>query len=94
MKYHFSIKGIGTTPAQYNAMPFGRQIEFRRKFEGFKVRALTNHFSQKRSTFAKGLKEFLALYEVDEYLTVDNTAEGYKDDSTQIWYTKKEKKSS
>jgi hypothetical protein len=94
MKHHFSIKNIGTTPSKFNKMPFGQQIEFLRKLEEFKSRALTDHFNQKRSTFTKGLKEFLALNEVGEYLTVDSAAEGYKDDSTQIWYTKKEKKSS
>lgn len=84
--HHFEIKGIGITAKVFNDLPFGRQIEFFRKIEEFKQTAKTNHFGQKRISFAKGLREFRKLYGVTEFYCINRNGPNWKDDSTEIWY--------
>jgi hypothetical protein len=84
--YHFKINGLGITDKEFNALPFGRQIELSKKIREFKLSAKTNHFNAKRISFQKGLKKFLKLYNVSEYFTVNRDGENYKSDSNVIWY--------
>jgi hypothetical protein len=89
MKRHFKIKDLGITAIQFNQLSFGRQIEFIRKIEEFLARpgVKKGYIDQKRKTFEAGLKNFLKLYEVKEYYTVNRNGPNWKDDSTEIWYT-------
>lgn len=85
----FKINDLGITDKQYNAMPFGRQIEYRHKIEEFKAKAQSVHISQKRRTHAAAWKEFKGLYEPEEYYTSYYDEPSYRDDSFQVWYIPK-----
>jgi hypothetical protein len=85
MKYVFKINGI-PADKHYNALPFGRQIEFRAQIEAFKASAKHIHFSCKRTTTAKGVTEFKKLYRPTEWFLIDRDARNYHDDSFEVWY--------
>lgn len=85
----FKIKGM-PSEKEYNAMPFGRQIEYRHQIEDFKATAKIGHVSQKRVSPAKALREFIKLNDVEEYYLIRHTAADYYDDTYQIWYKTKE----
>jgi hypothetical protein len=93
MKYHFNIYGLGIKDKDYNGLVFGRQIDFRHKIADFKAVAKSTHFGKKRMSFAKGLREFKDLYNVDQFFCIDRTAPDWEDDSVEIWYTTKKDKS-
>jgi hypothetical protein len=71
---------------QYNAMPFGRQIEHQRAFEAFRATAKSVHFSAKGKSTKKAFREFKALYLPTQWFMVDSDKPGYHDDSFQVWY--------
>lgn len=89
-RHHFKIASVNVSEKVFNSLPFGRQIEHLKAIQAFKESPDTKstHFNQKGMTFAKGLKAFLALYNVKEYYTIDRNGPEWKDDSTEIWYTK------
>lgn len=86
----FKINGV-IKAKEFNGMSFGRQLEHWRKIQEFQATAKTNWISQKRTPRRKALKEFIDLYEVDQYYFKTFDEPGYKDDTFQIWYTTKEK---
>lgn len=84
----FKIKGFPKV-AEFNAMPFGRQIEWHKKIQEFKAKAKDTHISQKRITNAKAIREFIDLYNVDEYYCEFHDSPDYRDDTFQVWYMEK-----
>ena len=87
-KICLKIKGIPPTK-EFNQLSFGRQLDYRSKISDFKSGAKIDHLATKRQTVAKALKEFIALYNVDEYYFVDNQSSTWHDDSIEIFYTTK-----
>ena len=85
-KIKFKINDLGITDKQYNDLPYGRQIEYRRKFEEFKKRARKVSVSQKRRTHAVAWKEFMKLDKPQEYYTSYYDESSYWDDSFEVWY--------
>jgi hypothetical protein len=71
---------------EYNALPFGRQLEFAQKLKEFKVTAKVTHLSQKRQTYQKAIKEAISLYGVKEYWCEFYNEPHCKDDSFEFWY--------
>jgi hypothetical protein len=88
-KYHFVFDKSRGIPSEkeFNKLPFGRKIEFFKKIDEFKQNAKRGHIDQKRRTLTKGKKEFKDLYRPKEFFFVDDTKEGWKSDSLQVWYT-------
>lgn len=84
-KIRFKIDGMPTDRV-YNAMPFGRQMEFRCILSHFKSRAKSVHVSQKRRTFASALKEAISLYGATEFYCVSHDSANYRDDSFEFFY--------
>jgi len=85
----FKIKSLGITHKEFNSLVFGRQIEYYPKFAEFKAKAKTTHVSQKRTTHAKAVKDFIKLYDVDEYWYSYQDGEFIRDDSFEVFYTVK-----
>ena len=85
----FRIRGL-PTDKEFVALPFGRQIEFRRVMEEFRTNAQMIHISQKRQTYTKAIKEAIDLYDVDQYFCRFHCSDNYKDDTFEFFYTKKE----
>jgi len=79
------LKIIGV-PKDYHAMPFGRQLEYRRVIVAFKESAKSVHLSQKRQSNAKTIREALALYGATEYYCQFEDSQFCRDDSFQFWY--------
>lgn len=88
-KYHFKISGLGIKDKDYNGLAWGRQLDFRHKIADFQNAAKNTHFGKKRMSFAKGLREFKDLYNVDQFFCIDRTDACWEDDSVEIWYTTK-----
>lgn len=88
--HKFSNLEIGITDKDFQALPFGRQIEFFPKIEKFKERAKHVWISQKRRSTASAIKEFRSLYKPTAYYYKLVTGTDYRDDSIQIWYTSNE----
>lgn len=86
MKVLFKLPFLGITDKQYSAMPFGRQIEYRREIEAWKAGAKVVHISQKRRTSAAAMKEFRGLYQPKEYFTTFSDQPNYRDDSFVVFY--------
>lgn len=86
--YYLKIKGL-PKEADYNRLPFGRQIDYRRDIENFKASARHGYVDSKRKSYAAGLKEFLKLYQADQWYAVTRGGPNYHDDSFEIWYTAK-----
>ncbi len=84
-KYVFKIDGLPKDTA-YNAMPFGRQIEYRHAIEAFKASAQKTWVSSKRKSTASALAEFKRLYKPTQYFFVNHDGPGYHDDSFEVWY--------
>ena len=82
----FKIAGLGVTDKQFNTMPFGRQIEYARKIEEFKLSAKSTHVSQKRRTHAAAWREFVQLNDVKEYYTSFVDCANARDDVFEVWY--------
>lgn len=70
----------------YNALSFGRKMEYRHKIAEFQATARTTHVNQKRNSSVKAWQEFLKLYEVTEYYAVYNNSPTCRDDSYQVWF--------
>ena len=81
----FKIKGL-PKDSDYIKLSFGRQIEYRRKIQEFQDAAKSTHLSQKRQTYSKAIKEFLALNDVTEYYTTFHASKDCFDDSFEVWY--------
>jgi len=74
----------------YNALPFGRQIEFNEALKTFKENARCMHLSQKRQTYTKAIRDAIALYDVDEYYCrFYADKKRFFDDSFEFYYTTK-----
>ncbi len=70
----------------YNAMPWGRQLEYRKAIEAFKATAKVTHLSQKRQTYAKAIREAIDLLGAAEYYCEFHCSPTCKDDSFEFWY--------
>jgi hypothetical protein len=81
----YKIKGV-FPEKQFNALPFGRQIDTLRVFENFKMDSMCIWLSQKRQTYTKAIREAVALLGVTEYYTCFHAEPHYYDDSFQFWY--------
>lgn len=81
----FKITGM-PLEREYNAMPFGRQLEHHQKIKDFKATAKVTHLSQKRQTYQKAIKEMVALNDVKEYYCEFYNEPQCKDDSFEFWY--------
>lgn len=78
------IKGV---PANYDTLPFGRQIEYHGTIGDFKARAKSTWLSQKRKSWRTALKEFKSLHKgVREYYAQFYADPHHYDDSFQLWY--------
>ena len=84
----FKIKGM-PKDKDYNALIFGRQIEYRFALADFKATAKTIHLSQKRQPYTKAIREAIDIYDVDQYFCMFNCSENYKDDTFEFFYTTK-----
>jgi hypothetical protein len=85
-QYYYKIQGLPTA-REFNAMPFGRQIDVRRAIEAFKFNSQSTHIRAKGISFAKAMADFKALYKPSEYYAVDTFAPGvWKDDTIEVWY--------
>jgi hypothetical protein len=84
----FKIKGM-PKDSEFNALPFGRQIEYAETIKKFKETTKNNHVSQKRTTNKKALKEFFDLHNVDQYYCKFEDSKTCRDDSFEIWFTQK-----
>jgi hypothetical protein len=80
------FKIAGMNEREFNAMPFGRQIEYRHKIKDFKESCKSVHLSQKRQTYQKSIREAVALYGVKEYYCDFYNEPHCKDDSFEFWY--------
>lgn len=85
--HYFHIPSIGIKDKDFNALPFGRQMEYFRKIDTFKSSAKSTHISQKRQSFSKALKEFKDLYKPAAYYCRVKTGSNWHDDSIEIWYS-------
>ena len=84
-KYHLKIVGV-PSEAEYNRLPFGRQIDYRHKIQEFKDSARHTHFSVKGKSVAKGFAEFKKLYQPTQWFFVDRNGPMWHDDSIEVWY--------
>ena len=90
LKRKFKIAGLGVKDKDYNAMPWGRQLEYREKIEAFKAAAKKTHISQKRRTHAKAWKEFIELHQPDQWFATFLDGQQARDDVFEVFYTTKE----
>lgn len=81
----FKIAGL-PTDKQYNALPFGRQIEHRNAIAAFKARAKSVYVSMKHRTFASALRDARSLYNATEYYCTTHDSANYRDDSFEFWF--------
>ncbi len=77
------IEGI---PKGYEALPFGRQIEYAERIRDFKATAKTGHVQQKRQKSSKALRDFLGFYGATQWYARFEDSPQCRDDSYQIWY--------
>ena len=80
------FKITGMSEREFNAMPFGRQIEHHQSILKFKESCKSVHLSQKRQTYQKSIREAVALYGVKEYYCDFHNEPHCKDDSFEFWY--------
>lgn len=71
-------------------MPFGRRIEHLRAIADWKLFAKSGWVSMKRVSSAKAVKDAIRLYGAVEYYCEFHDEDGYRDDSFQFWYTRKD----
>jgi hypothetical protein len=81
------IKGV---PDNYNAMSFGRQLDYRHIIAEFQKTAKSGHVGQKRKPHKAALRAFIKLNDVTEYYFITHDSPNYRDDSFEIWYKVKE----
>jgi hypothetical protein len=84
-KYIFKINGL-PKDSEFNALPFGRQIDHLRAMESFKAAAKSIHYSAKGKTTLRAFQEFKRLYRPSQWLLVNRDAPSYHDDSFEVWY--------
>jgi hypothetical protein len=90
--YKYKIRAVSVKPKDFMAMGFNRFVEKRaihNQFAEFKKSAKSMHVSQKRRTNAAAMREFIDLYNVDEYYCEYHDQGDYRDDSFEVWYTVK-----
>ena len=85
----FKINGM-PKDKDYNALPFGRRVEFNATLAAFNAKAKSIHLSQKRRSYTKAIREAIDLYNVDQYYCSFDCDENVKDDSFVFWYTTKQ----
>jgi hypothetical protein len=71
---------------EYNKLPFGRQIEYIRNFDGFKEKAKRGWLNTKRKTVEAALREFMTLNNVKQFYFKHRQSATWHDDSIEIWY--------
>lgn len=81
----FKINGQVSDKA-FAAMPFGRQLDTLRAIQTFKAATKSVHLSQKRQTYAKAIKEAIALYGATEYYCDFHCSNDCKDDTFEFWF--------
>jgi hypothetical protein len=81
----FKIKGL-PSDKELAGMAFGRSLETLKAIEKFKTEAKSTHLSQKRQSYAKAIKDAIALYDVKEYFCQFECSPQCKDDTFQFWY--------
>lgn len=84
----FKIKGM-PKDKEFNALPFGRQIEGLRTIQQFKAENKSIHLSQKRKSYTKAIREAIDLYNVEEYFCQFLSGSEAKDDSFEFWFKPK-----
>lgn len=81
------LKNVPNVPDNYPNMIFGRQLEYRNHIADYTKSAKQIHLSQKRQTYKKAIKEFVALYNpTSYYIPVINCDPNYYDDSFVVYY--------
>ena len=84
--FTFKIKGF-IAEKDYFELPFGRQLEYAKKFVEFKSTTKRAHLSQKHKSFKLAILEFVKLNDVTEYCTARFFAgPNVRDDSFEIFY--------
>lgn len=71
----------------YNALPFGRQLEHRAAIEAFKATAKSTHVRAKDRSTVAAFREFKRTYKPTQWFAVNRDAHMYHDDSFEVWYT-------
>lgn len=90
IKIKYRIKGVNPIGVnEWGTLPFSDKIELNKQFKAFQARSLTQYVSQKRQSNAKAMREFIDLYDVDEYFCMYYDDKDRRDDSFEVWYTKK-----
>lgn len=82
----FKIPSLGIKDVDYNKLPFGRQLEYRRAIADWIETAQVGYVSQKRKCYQIAINEFIKLYEVKEYYCRFNSSENYFDDTFKIYW--------
>jgi hypothetical protein len=85
MKAIIKIDGVPGERA-YNALSFGRQLDYRHTIAAFKARAKHLHYSAKGTSTAAGFRDFKALYQPTQWFAINHDAPMYHDDSFEVWY--------
>ena len=81
----FKIKGL-PKDSEFEAMPFGRQIEHLQAIRVFKNVAFSTWLSQKRKSWQSVIKEAIRVLQAKEYYCEFHCDPDYKDDSFQFFY--------
>ncbi|OPZ88436.1 MAG: hypothetical protein BWY73_01664 [candidate division TA06 bacterium ADurb.Bin417] len=84
--YRFKIAGLGISEKQFAALPFGRKVEYFKKFEEFKASAKSTWVSQKRKTSTNAIKEFLDLHKPLSYFCSFQDSGEVRDDTFKVFY--------
>jgi len=85
-RVRFKIAGM-ISESEYNRLPFGRQIEYRKRISEFQQRATVVHVSIKRRAFSTALRESIKLYNAAEWYVVPfNDSQFCRDDSFAFHY--------
>lgn len=80
-RVRFKIAGM-IPETEFNRIPFGRQIEYRKRISEFQQRATVVHVSIKRRAFSTALRESIKLYNAAQwYVAPFNDSQFCRDDS-------------
>lgn len=82
----FKIPSLGIKDVDYNKLPFGRQIEYRRAIADWIETAKIDYISQKRKCYQIEINKFIKFNEVKEYYCRFNSSEFNFDDSFKIYW--------
>lgn len=85
-KFNWAMK-ISGIPANYPTLPFGHQIDHRKKFKSFKDSAKSTHIDAKGKATLPAVKKWITENKPSEYYAkwqVDSKS--YKDDVIEIFY--------